>query len=204
METKLYKATQYKNIIDDLLNGEVVGFPTETVYGLAIVYDDVNAFNKIYEIKNRSVNKPISMMVADIKSLKEVAYVDNIIEKIINKFMPGPLTIVLKAKENLPVHVTFNLKTIGVRIPNHKTALNILKEINKPLLVSSANISNEPSLIKANDVYLKFNNKIASLIDEDAKDGLASTVISLVDGKLTLLREGPISLKQIQEVIQGE
>ena len=81
METKLYKAHEYKNIIDDLLNGEVVGFPTETVYGLAIVYDDINAFNKIYEIKNRSVNKPISMMVADIDSLKKVAYVDEKVKK---------------------------------------------------------------------------------------------------------------------------
>ena len=201
METKLYKAHEYKNIIDDLLNGEVVGFPTETVYGLAIVYDDINAFNKIYEIKNRSVNKPISMMVADIDSLKKVAYVDEKVKKIIDAFMPGPLTIVLKAKENLPKHVTFNLNTIGIRIPNHQIALNILKNINKPLLVSSANISNEPSLIKASDVYEKFNQQIASLINEDAADGLASTVISLIDGKLSLLREGPISIKQIKEVI---
>lgn len=201
METKLYKAHEYKNIIDDLLNGEVVGFPTETVYGLAIVYDDINAFNKIYEIKNRSVNKPISMMVADIDSLKKVAYVDEKVKKIIDAFMPGPLTIVLKAKENLPKHVTFNLNTIGIRIPNHQIALNILKNINKPLLVSSANISNEPSLIKASDVYEKFNHQIASLINEDAADGLASTVISLIDGKLSLLREGPISIKQIKEVI---
>ena len=201
MGTKVYKATQYQNIINDLLNGEVVGFPTETVYGLAIVYDDINAFNKIYEIKNRSVNKPISMMVSDVKSLKEVAYVDEIVEKVINKFMPGPLTIVLKAKENLPVHVTFNLKTIGIRIPNHKTALNILKGINKPLLVSSANISNEASLMKASEVYQKFKNKVFSLIDEDALDGEASTVISLIDGKLTLLRKGPISLEEIEKLL---
>lgn len=200
MKTKVYKSNEYIKIVDDLLNGEVVGFPTETVYGLAIVYDSKKAFDKLYEIKNRSINKPISMMVANKDILKSVAYIDENSQKVIDAFMPGALTIILKAKEDLPYFVTFNQETIGVRIPTNDVALNILKSVNKPLLVTSANISSEPSLIKANDVYDKFNGLIASLIDEDAINGVSSTVVD-VRNDIKVYREGPISKNDIEKIL---
>ena len=129
MKTKVYKSNEYIKIVYDLLNGEVVGFPTETVYGLAIVYDSKKAFDKLYEIKNRSINKPISMMVANKDILKSVAYIDENSQKVIDAFMPGAVTIILKAKEDLPYFVTFNQETIGVRIPTNDVALNILKSV---------------------------------------------------------------------------
>ena len=200
MKTKVYKSNEYIKIVDDLLNGEVVGFPTETVYGLAIVYDSKKAFDKLYEIKNRSINKPISMMVANKDILKSVAYVDENSQKVIDSFMPGAVTIILKAKEDLPYFVTFNQDTIGVRIPTNDVAINILKSVNKPLLVTSANISSEPSLIKANDVYNKFNGLIASFIDEDAINGVSSTVVD-VRNDIKIYREGPISKNDIEKVL---
>ena len=200
MKTKVYKSNEYIKIVDDLLNGEVVGFPTETVYGLAIVYDSKKAFDKLYEIKNRSINKPISMMVANKDILKSVAYVDENSQKVIDAFMPGAVTIILKAKEDLPYFVTFNQDTIGVRIPTNDVAINILKSVNKPLLVTSANISSEPSLIKANDVYNKFNGLISSLIDEDAINGVSSTVVD-VRNDIKIYREGPISKNDIEKVL---
>lgn len=200
MKTKVYKSDEYIKLVDDLLNGEVVGFPTETVYGLAIVYDSKKAFDKLYEIKNRSINKPISMMVANKDILKSVAYVDENSQKVIDAFMPGAVTIILKAKEDLPYFVTFNQDTIGVRIPTNDVAINILKSVNKPLLVTSANISSEPSLIKANDVYNKFNGLIASLIDEDAINGVSSTVVD-VRNDIKIYREGPISKNDIEKVL---
>ena len=201
METKLYKALEYEKIVNDLLEGKVVGFPTDTVYGLAIVYDDKEAFDKLYEIKNRSITKPISMMVYSKGNLKDVAIIDENSLKVIDKCMPGDLTIILKAKDNLPVHVTFNQKTIGVRIPTNEVALNILKKVNKPLLVTSANLSNEPSLIKSNDVYNTFNGKISSLIDEDAKGKKASSVVSVYD-KVVMYRQGNITIEQIEKIIK--
>lgn len=202
MESKLYNSNEYKKIVEDLLKGEVVGFPTETVYGLAIVYNNKEAFDKLYEIKNREINKPISMMVSSIDILEKVAVIDENSNKVIKHFMPGPLTIILKAKDNLPEHVTFNQKTIGIRIPDHKLALKILKEVGLPLLVTSANISNEPSLIKANDVKEKFNGKIASLINEDAINGKASSVVNVME-QVLVYREGPISKEQIEDVLGG-
>lgn len=200
METKVYNSLQYQKVVDDLLSGQVVGFPTETVYGLAIVFDSKEAFDKLYEIKNRSITKPISMMVANVNMLSDVAYIDNRSKKVIEAFMPGALTIILKAKEDLPYFVTFNQSTIGVRIPTNEVALNILKAVNKPLLVTSANISNEPSLIKANDVYNKFNGLIASLIDEDAINGISSTVVD-VRNDIKIYREGPITINDLKKVL---
>ena len=201
MECKLYNSFEYEKIVEDLLNGHVVGFPTDTVYGLAIVYDNKSAFDKLYNIKNRDINKPISMMVYDKEVLKEVAYIDENSKKIIEKLMPGALTIILKAKPNLPEHVTFNLKTIGVRIPTNKTALDILEKVNKPLLVTSANISNEPSLLKSKDVYEKFKSMLYSMIDEDALGNEASSVISVYED-IKIYRQGPIDLKTIKKVVE--
>ena len=201
MECKLYNSFEYEKIVEDLLNGHVVGFPTDTVYGLAIVYDNKSAFDKLYNIKNRDINKPISMMVYDKEVLKEVAYIDKNSKKVIEKLMPGALTIILKAKPNLPEHVTFNLKTIGVRIPTNKTALDILKKVNKPLLVTSANISNEPSLLKSKDVYEKFKSMLYSMIDEDALGNEASSVISVYED-IKIYRQGPIDLKTIKNVVE--
>ena len=200
METKVYNTLDYQKIVDDLLNGEVVGFPTETVYGLAIVFDNKEAFDKLYEIKNRSINKPISMMVANKEILSKVAYIDCNSEKIIEKFMPGALTIILKAKKDLPEFVTFKQETIGVRIPTNEVAIKILSSVNKPLLVTSANISSEPSLIKAKDVKEKFDGLIASMIDEDAINGVSSTVID-VRNDIKVYREGPIKLDDIKKVL---
>lgn len=201
MECKLYNSFEYEKIVEDLLNGHVVGFPTDTVYGLAIVYDNKSAFDKLYNIKNRDINKPISMMVYDKEVLNEVAYIDENSKKVIEKLMPGALTIILKAKPNLPEHVTFNLKTIGVRIPTNKTALDILEKINKPLLVTSANISTEPSLLKAKDVYEKFKSMLYSMIDEDALGNEASSVISVYED-IKIYRQGPINLETIKKVVE--
>ena len=168
---------------------------------LELFYDVLDeSISKLYEIKNRSINKPISMMVASVDMLSDVAYIDKRSKKVIEAFMPGAITIILKAKENLPEFVTFKQETIGIRIPTNEVALNILKKVNKPLLVSSANISSEPSLIKANDVNNKFDGLIASLINEDAINGISSTVVDVRDD-IKIYRVGPISKKDIEKVL---
>ena len=201
MESKLYEVSEYRKLVEDLLNGKVVGFPTETVYGLAIIYNNKDAFDKLYEIKNRAITKPITMMVSDRKVIEQVAYVNETQQKVIDNLMPGALTIILNAKENLPEHVTFNYPTVGIRIPTNDVALKILKEVKMPLLVTSANVSSEPSLIKYEEVYEKFNGKIASLIKQDAINGVASSVVDLTTSPIKVLREGPVSLNDILKII---
>lgn len=202
METKVYNQNEYKYLVEDLLNGKVVAFPTETVYGLAIVYDDINAFNRLYQIKNRSITKPISMMVSNKENIEKVAFIDENSNKVIDKFMPGELTLILKAKDNLPEHVTFNLKTVGVRIPKFDLALKILTEVNKPLLVTSANISNTKALVKYEDVIKEFDGKIASLIALDALDSEPSSVVCVFDDDVKMFRQGKISKQEIINVLE--
>lgn len=202
MKTKVYNQSEYKYLVEDLLNGKVVAFPTETVYGLAIVYDDINAFNRLYHTKNRSITKPISMMVSNKENIEKVAFIDENSNKIIDKFMPGELTLILKAKDNLPEHVTFNLKTVGVRIPKFDLALKILTEVNKPLLVTSANISNTKALVKYEDVLKEFDGKIESLIALDALDSEPSSVVCVFDGDVKMFRQGKISKQEIINVLE--
>lgn len=202
METSKYGINNIDKIINDLYEEEVVGFPTETVYGLAIVYDSINAFNKLAMIKQRPITKPLSMMVSDVNEIYKYAYVNEPAKKIINKFMPGSLTIVLKAKENLPSHNTMNLNTIGIRIPSNKTALEILKKCEKPLLVTSANISSFAPLQTATDVFNTFNGKIKSLIMEDSLNDTASTVIDMSSDNIKILREGIIKKEDIIKCLE--
>ncbi len=200
MKTKVYESKDYHHIVEDLFAGQVVGFPTETVYGLAIVYNNEEAFRRLYEIKNRSIHKPISMMVSNRFMMSHVAHINFKQKKIIDHFMPGPLTVILKAKSNLPDFVTFHYATIGIRIPTNKVALDILKDVKVPLLVTSANLSNEPSLMTSQEVLEKFDGKIASLIQEDALMGKASTVVDLTSETIKVLREGPILKEKLDKV----
>lgn len=202
METKLFFAQDYAKLIPFLKNGEVVGFPTDTVYGLAVLYHDKEAFLKLAQVKQRAITKPVSMMVADVEQIKKVAYVDKRAEKIIRAFMPGAITLILPAKENLPFHVTLGEKTVGIRIPTNDVALHILKEINEPLLVTSANLSSNPALMKFEDVKQTFFGKIAALIQEDAWQTKASTVVDATKEEIKILREGPIKIDMIMKVIE--
>ena len=202
MNKDMYNEMIINDAVNILKDDGVIVLPTDTVYGLAIVYDDVNAFNKLYQIKNRSILKPISMMVANKKVIDNVAYVNNKDEKVIDKLLPGALTIILKAKDGLPEHVTFNNPTVGIRIPNHELALKILEKVNKPLLVTSANVSGLSDLITYKDVYNVFNGKIASLIMQDATNGKASTVVNLTCDPFKILRKGPIQEKDIIKAME--
>lgn len=202
--TEKISPNELEKIIPFLLKGEVVGFPTETVYGLAVVYDNLNSFEKLQQVKKRAFDKPITTMVSSIEKIESLAIINDKIKKIIKKYMPGSITIVLKAKEGLPYQVCLNHQTIGIRIPANKTALDILKKVDKPLLVTSANVSTQKALKNAEDVYELFKNKIGALIYEDSDDSLASTVVDLSDDEPKLLRQGPISFEEILKVWREE
>ncbi len=200
MKTVIYASNCYDKLCDDLLNDKVVGFPTDTVYGLAISSYSSKAFDALVAIKNRPITKPISVMVDSIDKIKELAILDNRKLKMLEALLPGPVTFLLKAKDNLPYHMTLGYSTIGIRIPNHPTSLAILKKVNVPLLVTSANLSGEEPLLKANDVYNKFNDKLASLIAEDSLGNQASTIIDLSNDKPVIVRDGPISHQEVMTI----
>ena len=191
---------QIEECVSALLKGQVVAFPTETVMGLGVIYNNKEAYDLLNTIKCRPEDKPYTMMVSDVKEINKYAFVDERIQKVIDKFMPGSLTILLKSKDNVPDYVTHKSGVIGIRIPTNEEALELLKRINIPLLVPSANKSGEKPAINSKEVRLVFKDEVAAYIDGESKGEIPSTIIDFSGNTPVLLRKGPISFEKVIEV----
>lgn len=199
METVKYSKADLKIIAERLSKGDIIAFPTDTVFGLACVMDK-DAIRKVYEAKGRDFNKPLPVMCNGLKMIEKIAYVDDRSLKIINIFMPGAITIVFKKKEDVDSYITQGLDTIGIRVPDDEWILSLIENIGKPIMVTSANISNSGSLLSYQDVYDSMKNRIDGIVCEDARGECPSTIVD-VTGKLQILRQGPITLTDIEEVL---
>ena len=200
METVLVEKENVNEVIDLLNHDEVVAFPTETVFGLGVKFSHLEALEKIYEIKHRSHSKAISLMIYDPKDIEKYAYVNKNAQKLIDHFMPGMITLVLKKKSILSDDFTAGYDTIGIRIPDDPFVLKLLKEVG-PMLVTSANISGQETLLNDQEVYKQFKGKIKMIVKGKCKNTLASTVIK-VDEDVTILRQGCIQEEEIREVLK--
>lgn len=183
-----------------LQNHGVVSFPTETVMGLAVCYDDEIAYHRLNEIKRRPEEKPYTLMCAKVEDLASFGVINNKIQRIIDKFMPGSITILIKAKKGLPSWVTHGGDTIGLRIPTNEEALAVLNEIKKPLLVPSANRSGEKPALNSDEVKKVFQDEISIIVDGEAKLEKASTIVNLTGEQPVVVRPGPISIDEILKV----
>ncbi|MBQ3408891.1 MAG: threonylcarbamoyl-AMP synthase [Clostridia bacterium] len=196
--------TELCQVIKALENDNIVIFPTETVYGIGANATSINAINKVYEAKNRPREKAINILVSCKEDIEKYAEITSSIEqKIIENFMPGPITIILKRKNTFEGKgFTLDDNTIGVRIPNNKIIMTILENINFPLIAPSANISGKNSGIRVNDIAKDFENSVDIIIDGgDAKLGVSSTIVKVVDNKIHILREGTITKEEIEAKI---
>ncbi|HJJ42217.1 MAG TPA: L-threonylcarbamoyladenylate synthase [Methanocorpusculum sp.] len=153
----------------------LVVYPTETVYGLGADALSENAVYKVYEAKRRLMGKPISIAVSDIEMIYGVAHIDDFAERFINKFLPGPVTVVLPSKNILPEDLTGGTKTIGIRYPDNAIALELISKFDSPITSTSANISGEVSPITAEMVNVVHDY----LIDGGKTAGIPSTVVDL-------------------------
>ena len=188
----------------NLDNNNVIGMPTETVYGLAgNAYSD-KSIKKIFKLKKRPSFNPLIIHFKNLKDLKNDAIINDNFIKLYNVFCPGPITFVLKKKKQSKISkkATAGKETVAVRIPKHKIARNLLKILKFPLAAPSANISSKLSPTSAEDVREEFGNKIKYILDGGpCKIGLESTIIDLT-GKPSVLRPGSITLKKIQKVLK--
>ena len=201
MKTIRYTKMEKKAIVDILLAGGIVAFPTDTVFGLACMMDK-KAMDKVYGAKGRSFDKPLPMMCNSLDMIKEVALVSEQAEKIIQTFTPGPLTLIFNKRENIDDYVTMGKKTIGIRVPDDDYILDLISLIGKPIMVTSANVSGAGSLLKWEDVASCMEGKIDAIVCEDARGVEASTIIDVSKDPLTLLRQVPITLQEIEEIIK--
>ncbi len=202
LETKLLSSD--KNDIEyaaALINsGEVVGFPTETVYGLGADAANEAAVKKIFEAKGRPQDNPLIVHLDSIDMMdKYVKDVPSIAYDIAEKFCPGPITLVLPKKDIIPGITSAGLDTVGIRIPFHKTARELISACGKALAAPSANLSGSPSPTSAEHVMKDMNGRIPAVIDGgNCAVGVESTVISFEDGGIRILRPGYVSAEDLR------
>ena len=189
------------NALIALNNHKVIAFPTETVFGLGVFYDDKEAYELLNKIKNRREDKPYTMMLYDVSEISKYAFIKDKYLPIINKYMPGSLTILVKAKDNVPSYVTHDTGIIGIRIPSNKEALELLKFIKKPLLVPSANKADQKPALTEQEVKDIFKDEIDIIVPGKISSGLPSTIIDLTGEEIKLIRKGPIPLEELNQFI---
>lgn len=204
METKILKPTEKNlNLAAEMIKaGELVAFPTETVYGLGADGLNKKAREKIYFVKGRPSEKPLTLHVANLEQAEKVAKISLTAEKLFKKFCPGPLTIILEKNEKIPDFVTNGKKNIGIRFPDNEIALKLIKISETPIAAPSANISGENPPKNAEEVFKNLNGKISVILNGgECKFGISSTIIDLSQGTPKILRVGAISPKMIEEVL---
>ena len=188
-------AEELENVIKVIIDGGVVIFPTDTVYGVAANSLDETAIKKLFDLKERNDNKPICVLTSSVDKIKKIAYVRDEEQKIIYKYMPGALTIILDKKEIVSDVLTSGLKTVGVRIPNNEIALRILDKLEYPLATTSANISGMEAAVKKEDLVKEFDGKVDIIIDGGITDlKVSSTIVKIKNNEIEVLRQGTIKI----------
>ena len=179
---------------------KVIIFPTDTVYGIGTPIFDIEGISRIYEIKHRPKEKPLACLCADLKQIESIAYVPENAKKLINKFLPGALTVILKSKEEVIKRIGY--KTIGVRIPNAKIALDILKE-NGPMLTTSVNESGMVPENEYDDIVKDFGSLVDKVYETDRKSSSIPSTVVLIgdDGLVKILRAGEVTEQEIEKCL---
>lgn len=184
-----------------LENGGAVILPTETVYGLFAQALNEDAVNHVYQLKQRPRDKAMNLNVSNLNDIYFFSQnTPFFLEKLYNRFMPGPLTIILKANKNVPFWVNSGLDTVGFRLPNHEQTLRLISETG-PLIGPSANISGNESGKKFSDIQAQFSVDLPGIEDDQALTGIDSTILDLSGQKARILRQGAISREEIQKAI---
>jgi len=188
--------------VNALKQGNLVIFPTETVYGIGADGLNEKAVSKIFEAKGRKQDNPLILHVSDREMIDKIARdISPVEEKLIKAFMPGPFTLILKKKECVPSCVTGGNDTVGVRMPSEKIANRLIREFGSPVAAPSANLSGRPSGTLVEDIDSDLKEKVAVLIDGgQSKIGLESTVVKVINDIPTILRPGKVTLEEIREI----
>ncbi len=195
-EASLLKAAEL------IKSGEVVGIPTETVYGLAANAFDETAVRKIFEAKGRPADNPLIVHISDFGMVREIASeIPNLAYKLAERFWPGPMTMIMPKSEKIPLVTSGGLDTVGIRFPSHPAARRLIELCGLPLAAPSANLSGSPSPTTARRVFDDMNGRIPAIIDGgESLVGVESTVICFEGSGVRILRPGGITREMLSEV----
>ena len=192
-----------QEVANEIKKGKVAIFPTETVYGIGTNGLDQKAIEKLYEVKFRPFNKPITLLVSDMEMIKKVARdITDMEYKLMEAFFPGPFTIILKKKDIVPNILTANGDTVGIRMPDSEIARKIVEYAGVPVATTSANISGRESGTNIESIVKEFADRVDFYVDGgESKIGIGSTIAKVVNGRIRILRQGSISKEQIDKII---
>ena len=186
-----------------MVQGGVVVYPTETVYGIGCVPSDPDAAQRICEIKGRA-DKPLPLICADIEAARKVVEMSPEAEKLASKFWPGPLTLVLPSKVKYSMWVQRGAKTLGVRVSPYPVAQRLAKAAGGVIVSTSANVSGEEPARSAEEAKKIFGNRVDIILDGGpSPGGESSTVVDLSGEEIWLLRKGPVSGEEIMAALRG-
>ena len=189
---------------EDIMNGELVVYPTETVYGIAADIFNQKAVKNLYMVKNRPFDMPLSVAVSDKDMVETIALMTRPVEKLIDAFLPGPLTIITKKDPNVPDIVTSMSQKVGIRIPDNKVAIDLINEFGGPIVATSANLHSHPDSINIDTAIEDFGDSVATYLDNGPCTlGKPSTIVWIMDDKVEVIRQGEITQKQIEDVLNA-
>jgi L-threonylcarbamoyladenylate synthase len=187
-----------------LLDGGVIAYPTDTVYGLGVCSENVQAVKRIYEIKNRPMDNPLPLLLPDVSWIERITGpVPDIALPLIDSFLPGALTLVVKKAGSVPDIISGGKENIAFRIPNHPVPVALMYGTGSPLIGTSANVSGKPSALTAEEVDNQLGHKIDYILDGGkCPGGKESSIVDVTGDIPVLLREGAISKLEIEKVCE--
>lgn len=190
-----------KRATEILKNKGIIAFPTETVFGFGVIFNDEKAYQRLIQVKRRPPEKPFTLMCADIEEIYQYAEVTEEAEKLLKAFMPGQFTIILKAKASLPKWCVSSDGNVGIRIPDYEMIRGMIREVGAPILVPSANRSGEPPICDSDLIIPEFSQEIDGLIEGKSTSKTPSSVV-ILNPKLMVIREGLITKEMIDKVLE--
>ena len=198
---KRYKQTEIEKIVQILKNDGIISIPTDTVYGICARINSKVAHDKLIKAKERPINKSFPVMCENEEQIKSIAIADQKAEKLIKTFMPGPITIVLRKKEELPNYITNGKDTIAIRMATSKTIEEIINKLGSPIFMTSANQSGKKECTNLEEIE-KNCPLLDGIIEGTVIFSKGSTIVDCSSDKIKILREGPISKEQIKNSLK--
>lgn len=197
---KRYKSNEIDELAKILKNNGVISVPTDTVFGLCARINSKIAHDKLMKVKNRPIDKSFPVMCANEEQIRSIAIVNENAEKLINAFMPGPITLVLKKKNNLPNYITNGKDSVAVRMATSKAIEKLIIKTESPIFMTSANQSGKKECTNLDEIE-KACPLLDGMMEGNVLFSKGSTIVDCISEEIKILRTGPISLKQIKEVI---
>ena len=197
---KRYLQSEIAAMAEILKNDGVLSVPTDTVYGVCARMDSEKAQENLRDVKHRPLTKAFPVMCADEDQIKEIAYVDDRAEKLIRAFMPGPVTFILKKKEEVPAYVNGGMETLAIRMATSDALRKLIKAAGAPVFMTSANQSGEPVCTSLDEIE-KSCPTLDGMMEGNVSFGEASTIIDCTGKELKILRQGPVTMEQIEKAL---